>query len=126
MIKIPPTIDIGGVTYVVKWVSELQHKLAAQIYFREGYIEIDENLNEEVAFVSFIHEIQHGIFGSQNFDLNRMIYHDENLVERSSQMWGQVIKQIVDYNSDSAYQDGLLGFEDEEKDVLNINLEGFD
>jgi len=126
MIKIPQVIDIGGISYEIRWVAELQGKLAAQIFFRDGYIEIDENLSDEVAFVSFLHEVQHGIFGCQNYDINKMLYHDEGLVERSAQLWGQVIKQIVGYNSDCAYADGLLAPECiEDKTVLDIDVPGF-
>lgn len=123
MIKIPEEIQIGGITFKVKWEKEIGPGLVAQIHYRTAIIEILDDLSEEVAFASFIHELQHGVFGTQNYDLNEMIYHDENLVETSAQLWSQVIKQIVACN----LMDNSVDVEKvENKDLLRIpSLEGF-
>lgn len=109
MIKIPPTIDIGSVTYDIIWVDELPGHLVAQIHFRDSVIELVNNLSSEVTFQSFIHECQHGVFISQNYDLHERIYHSDNLVERMSQMWAQIFKQIMKYNL-------------ENQDITSINI----
>jgi len=122
-IRIPEEIDIFGVTYLVKFGTELDGNRVAQIHFTEGVIDVASDMSDEICFVSFIHEVQHGILQGMNHFMHERIYHDENFVERMSQGWSQVIKQIIEYNLDIDYlYETLKQTEEpeEKKDVLNI------
>ena len=127
MIKIPDKITIGGIDFEVKWVKELNNQNVALLQLREGAIEILDDLGEEVAFSSFIHEIFHSVLYTQNIWVDDWVKHDERFVETSAQLLSQIIKQIMDYNYDTAYIDGLLGPEKEKEEKKTVlNIEGFD
>jgi hypothetical protein len=122
-IRIPETIDIFGVTYVVRFGTELDGNRVAQIHFTEGVIDVASDMSNDICFVSFIHEVQHGILQGMNYFMSDRIYHDESFVERMSQGWSQVIKQIIAYNFDIDYLYEMLKEEEDEmpeKDTLNI------
>lgn len=129
-IRIPEYIDIGGVTYPVEFTDTLDHGRVAQIHFLDGVIQIEKDMGEEVAFVSFMHEVTHGILQAMSHHLQGMIYHDERFVEQLAQMYTHVFKQIVEYNFDLEYLEEVLkqwhNEMDKEKDempehdVLNI------
>ena len=70
----------------------------AQIHFLDGTIHIQADMAPEVVFLSFCHELNHGVLQGMNHYLKNMIYHDETFVEQGAQAWAQIIKQIVDYN----------------------------
>lgn len=128
IIAIPPEIDILGVTYEVDYVKEMEHGgQVAQIHYLEGTISIQKDMSPEIQFISFIHEVNHGILQGLNHFMRDMIYHDENFVETTAQAWGHVIKQIVDYNKAVEIVPEEEAEEDEEmpeKDILNIDIEG--
>lgn len=121
MIRIPDAIEIGGITYEVQFHSELPQGRVAQIHFTKGTIEIDDGLGDEVTFVSFIHEIVHGVMQAQDHFQNDMIYNDEAFTERTAQLMTSVFKQIYDYNM--LYDEYFAPQEEEEKDVLTIDVE---
>ena len=126
-IAIPETIEIYGVEYKVNWVDELQGNQIAQIHFMEGTIDIlNDGMSADIYFVSFMHEIVHGVLQGMNYFLGGRIYHDEAFVERLSQGFAQVFKQIMKHNEGVELVE--LSPEDEEmpdNDILNINVEGF-
>jgi hypothetical protein len=123
-IRIPEEIDIFGVTYIVRFGTELEGNRVAQIHFTEGIIDVASDMAHDICFVSFIHEVQHGILQGMNYFMSDRIYHDESFVERMSQGWSQVIKQIIAYNFDVDCLYEMLKEEEEdempEKDTLNI------
>jgi hypothetical protein len=128
LIAIPETLEIFGVEYVVRWVDDLDGAQVAQIHFMEGTIDVLNNgMSPDIYFVSFMHEVVHGVLQGMNYFLGGRIYHDESFVERLSQGFAQVFKQIMAYNElvELDYKDE----EDDEMpetDVLNINVEGFE
>ena len=125
-VRIPNEIDIFGVTYIVRFGTELEGNRVAQIHFTEGIIDVASDMSNDICFVSFIHEVQHGILQGMNYFMSDRIYHDESFVERMSQGWSQVIKQIIAYNFDNDYVYEMLKEEEDEmpeKDTLNIPVE---
>lgn len=126
IVGIPPEIEILGITYVVDYVDELEG-MAAQIHFLEGTIDIRTDMNPEIQFLSFMHEVTHGILQGLNHHMKDRIYHDEDFVEQLGQAYAQVIKQLVEYND--KFEVERIPDEDEEmpeKDILNIGLpEGY-
>lgn len=126
MIRIPEAIEIGGVTYKVEFEEELPGR-AAQIHFLEGVISIRNDMGDEVTFLSFIHEIVHGVIQAQNHFPDQMIYNDENFTETTAQMLTSVFKQIYDYNMlyDEYFApqtEELQALKDDEETVLNIDV----
>lgn len=117
MIRIPEAIEIGGITYVVKFVEELPGQ-AAQINFLEGVIRLRSDMGDEVSFLSFMHEIFHGIIQAQNHFPDQMIYNDENFTETSAQMLTSVFKQIYDYNM---LYDEFFAPQEEEEALIDID-----
>lgn len=97
MIRIPEAIEIGGVTYKIDFTDDLPGR-AAQIHFMDGIITIRDDMGDEVTFLSFMHEIVHGVIQAQNHFPDQMIYNDENFTETTAQMMASVFKQISDYN----------------------------
>jgi Zn-dependent peptidase ImmA (M78 family) len=67
--KIPKTIKIGWRTYTIKfveqWRDETGELLDGFIDFNDHIIYINDNLNEDEKVVTFLHEVEHGIFYSQ-------------------------------------------------------------
>lgn len=120
-IKIPEALEIGGVTYIVKFVEDLPSGQAAQIRFLDGVIKVRTDMGDEVVFLSFMHEVVHGVMQSMNHFPNDMIYNDEDFTERTAQLMTSIFKQIFDYNM--MYDEYFAPQEEEEKTVLNINLE---
>jgi hypothetical protein len=127
-IAIPETLEIFGVEYKVIWVDDLDGAQVAQIHFMEGTIEVLNNgMSADIYFVSFMHEVVHGVLQGMNYFLGGRIYHDESFVERLSQGFAQVFKQIMKHNQEVELVEGSV--EDEEMpdtDILNINIEGFE
>jgi hypothetical protein len=126
MIRIPEVIEIGGITYPVEFVDDLPSGRAAQIHFLEGVISIRSDMGDEVTFLSFIHEIVHGVMQSMNHFPDQMIYNDEDFTERTAQLMTSIFKQIMDYNLlyDEFFAPQVE--EMEEKDTLEINVDGVD
>lgn len=98
MIMIPETIDIGGITYQVKFTDDMGEGNVGEIRFIDGIITISPRLGDEVAFISFVHEVTHGVMQSLNHFQNSMIYNDENFTEQTAQIMASIIKQIVYFN----------------------------
>ena len=98
MIRIPDVIEIGGITYVVEFVDDLPSGRVAQIEFIQGKISVRDDMADEVTFLSFIHEIVHGIMQSMNHFPCDMVYNDEDFTERFAQLMTSIFKQIYDYN----------------------------
>ena len=98
MIRIPDVIEIGGITYVVEFVDYLPSGRVAQIEFIQGKISVRDDMADEVTFLSFIHEIVHGIMQSMNHFPCDMVYNDEDFTERFAQLMTSIFKQIYDYN----------------------------
>lgn len=127
MIRIPEALEIGGITYIVEFVEELPGR-AAQIHFMDGIISIRSDMGDEVTFLSFVHEVVHGVIQAQNHFPDQMIYNDENFTETTAQMMASVFKQIFDYNmlydeyfAPQVEEESTV---EEEKDTLEINVEG--
>lgn len=125
-IRIPEALEIGGVTYIVEFVDELPSGQAAQIRFLDGIIKIRTDMGDEVIFLSFMHEIVHGVIQAQNHFPDQMIYNDENFTETTAQMMASVFKQIFDYNMlyDEYFAPQVEEKSTEEKDVLELDIEG--
>ena len=124
MIRIPEVIEIGGIAYTVEFVAELPGR-AAQIHFMDGVITIREDMGDEVTFLSFMHELVHGVMQSMNHFPDQMIYNDEDFTERTAQLMTSVFKQIYDYNMlYDEYFAPQVEEGEEEKDTLKINVEG--
>lgn len=126
IIRIPEAIEIGGITYAVEFVDELPGR-AAQIHFLDGVISIRSDMGDEVTFLTFMHEIVHGVIQAQNHFPDQMIYNDENFTETTAQMMTSVFKQVYDYNLlyDEFYApqtEELQALEDDEETVLNIDV----
>lgn len=123
MIRIPEAIEIGGITYLVEFDKELPGGRAAQIHFLEGIITIRPDMGDEVTFLSFMHEIVHGVMQSMNHFPDQMIYNDEDFTERTAQLMTSVFKQIMDYNLlyDEFFAPQVE--EGEEETVLELNVE---
>lgn len=122
-IRIPEALEIGGITYIVEFVDELPSGQAAQIRFLDGVIKIRTDMGDEVVFLSFMHEIVHGVMQSMNHFPNDMIYNDEDFTERTAQILTSVFKQIYDYNM---LYDEYFAPQEEEKEqtVLKFDVEG--
>jgi hypothetical protein len=121
MIKIPDYIEIGGITYHVRFNNELPAGRVAQIHFTDGTIDIESSMCDEVVFLSFMHEIVHGCMQSQNHFPNEMIYNDEDFTERTAQLLASIFKQIFVYNTQ--YEEFFAPQEEEEeKETLEINV----
>ena len=118
MIRIPELIEIGGISYEVRYEEDLPGQ-AAQINFMEGVIRIKQGMGDEVTFLSFIHEVVHGIMQAQNHFPDQMIYNDEDFTERTAQLFTSVIKQIRDYNE---LYDDYFKPDEEEMDTLEIDV----
>jgi hypothetical protein len=99
MIRIPDFIEIGGITYQVRFNDNLPAGRVAQIHFTDGTIDIESTMCTEVVFLSFMHEIVHGVMQSQNHFPNEMIYNDEDFTERTAQLMASIFKQIFVYNT---------------------------
>ena len=118
MIRIPELIEIGGISYEVRYEEDLPGQ-SAQINFMEGVIRIRQGMGDEVTFLSFIHEVVHGIMQAQNHFPDQMIYNDEDFTERTAQLFTSVIKQIRDYNE---LYDDYFKPDEEETDTLEIDV----
>ena len=118
MMRIPEVIEIGGISYIVEFVEELPGQ-AAQINFMAGTIKIRSDMGDEVTFLSFMHELVHGVMQAQNHFPDQMIYNDENFTETTAQMLNSVFKQIYDYNM--LYEE-YFAPQEEEKDTLEIDV----
>lgn len=132
MIRIPDVIEIGGVTYVVEYVDELPVGQVALISFIDGRIKIRNDMADEVTFLSFMHEIVHGVMQVQNHFTNGMIYNSEDFTERTAQIMTSIFKQIYDYNmlydeyiapqveEESTEEEST----EEDESILHIDIEG--
>lgn len=119
MMRIPEVIEIGGISYIVTFVEDLPGQ-AAQINFMEGTIKIRSDMGDEVTFLSFMHEIVHGITQAQNHFPDQMIYNNEHFTETTAQMLNSVFKQIYDYNM---LYDEYFAKGEEEETVLEIDVD---
>ena len=123
MIRIPEALEIGGITYMVEFVEELPGR-AAQIHFMDGVITIRSDMGEEVTFLSFMHEIVHGVMQAQNHFPDQMVYNDESFTETTAQMMTSVFKQIYDYNMlYDEYFAPQVEEGEEDQTVLELNVE---
>lgn len=104
-LKIPPTIQIGGITYRVVFMdkpffNDEGNEMVARILFTESLIQISgTKMGEQMVDVSFLHELKHGIFycmGIVGKEASAVL--DERFVEQCAHLWNQVIQQILDYN----------------------------
>lgn len=120
-VRIPSKIDIIGVTYDVEYVKAFSDGRVAQIDFRGNKIQIMKELGDNVTFVSFMHELTHGVFVSLNIYENETIFLNEDMIERMSQIYSQIFKQILKYNLDPEYIDKLLY--DELDEICETNLD---
>jgi hypothetical protein len=126
MIRIPEAIEIGGISYIVKYEEDLPGQ-TAQIHFLEGVIRIKQGMGDEVTFLSFMHEVTHGVMQAMNHFPDQMIYNDEDFTERTAQLFTSIFKQIHDYNilydEYFAKQEGEEEiFPEPDKDILDINV----
>lgn len=122
-VRIPNQIDIIGVTYDVEYVEKFEGYMVARIDYRANKIQIDKTLGESMAFQTFIHELTHGIFIALNIDKNSSIVLNEDMVERVSQIYSQIFKQILSYNMEPDYLDELLLKELDEIDRDKLDLD---
>ena len=122
MIRIPEVIEIGGIAYIVEFDEELPGGRAAQIHFLEGIITIRPDMGDEVTFLSFMHEVVHGVMQSMNHFPDQMVYNDEDFTERTAQLMTSIFKQIYDYNM--LYDEYFAPQEEEEQTVLELNIDG--
>ncbi len=127
MIRIPEAIEIGGITYEVRFQEDLPGNQAAQIHFLEGVIRMRSDMGDEVTFLSFIHEIVHGVMQALNHFPDAMIYNDENFTEQSAQLFTSIFKQIYDYNMlyDEYFAPQVEEevVDEDEQDILTIDVE---
>ena len=119
MIRIPDFIEIGGISYEVRYEEDLPGQ-TAQIHFLEGVIRIKQGMGDEVTFLSFMHEVTHGVMQAMNHFPDQMIYNDEDFTERTAQLMTSIIKQIITYNE--LYDEYFAPQEEEEKDTLEIDV----
>lgn len=119
MIRIPEEIEIGGISYEVRYEEELPGQ-AAQINFLEGVIRIKQGMGDEVTFLSFIHEVVHGVMQAQNHFPDQMIYNDEDFVERTAQLMTSIFKQIMYYND---LYDEYFAPQEEETEIIEIDVQ---
>lgn len=93
MFKIPKTIKIGWRTYTIKFVEEKRDEtgdlLDGYIDFANHIIYINSTLNEDEQKVTFIHEVQHGIFFSQ---CHSEWGNNEELIEAISEGMFQLVR----------------------------------
>lgn len=128
MIRIPDALEIGGICYVVEFVDNLPQGRVAQIEFLQGKISVMDDMADEVTFLSFMHEVVHGVMQSMNHFPCDMVYNDEDFTERFAQLMTSIFKQVYDYNRlyDEYFApqtEELKDLEEDEKDVLTINVE---
>jgi len=99
--KIPKQIKIGWriytVEFVEQWRDEKGELLDGFIDFTNHIIYINNSLNEDEQKVTFLHEVQHGIFYSQS---HLEWGDDEELVGAVSEGWYGVMKDNVKLFSD--------------------------
>lgn len=118
MIRIPDFIEIGGIAYEIRYEEDLPGQ-AAQINFLEGVIRIKQGMGDEVTFLSFMHEVVHGVMQAQNHFPDQMIYNDEDFTERTAQLMTSIFKQISSYNE---LYDEYFAPQEEETEIIEIDV----
>lgn len=118
MIRIPDFIEIGGISYEVRYEEDLPGQ-SAQINFMEGVIRIRQGMGDEVTFLSFMHEVVHGVMQAQNHFPDQMIYNDEDFTERTAQLMTSIFKQISGYNE---LYDEYFAPQEEETEIIEIDV----
>lgn len=102
--KIPPTIQIGGIIYQVKWnpepfFNDNGDEMVARIVYTDNFIEISSTkMGEQMVDVSFLHEVCHGVFYCMGIIGSPKRQLTESFVEQCAHLWYQVFQQILDYN----------------------------
>ncbi|MER2001229.1 MAG: hypothetical protein ABS862_01300 [Carnobacterium inhibens] len=84
----PKTVKIGGLIYKVEQTRDLQGKDGdwGHIAYKETAIRLDDNLTDQLANQTLIHEIAHGILVEAGYD-----EHEEDMANRI----GKVLYQVL-------------------------------
>ena len=82
------SVKIGGLTYTVKKVSDLQGKEGdwGRIQYKTQEITLDDSLKEQIEDQTLIHEITHGILVEAGY-----VEHEEEQADRIGKILYQVL-----------------------------------
>lgn len=107
-------ITIGGIDYVVEFGDprysgmneageEVEHQAVAHVNFMDARIMISPEMGDQFVDLSFLHELVHAITFSMGFQPGSIIPNDEVFTEGFANILLQVMKQIMEFNTEHPY-----------------------
>lgn len=101
--KIPPIIEVVGKHYIVEHNADHceDQGCRGQIIFNRHRIILqdEKRTDEQTTWTSFIHELQHAILSATGYT---KLNDDEEFIDRTSELWYQIIQQLVECNMEEA------------------------
>jgi hypothetical protein len=101
--KIPSNIKIAGLNWTIEAVTHDSHELVAgttvgHIYYDKLLIVYSDNLHEDLAETTVLHELTHAILYMLGKASVEEVLLDESFIDSFSMYLHQVMSQFVEYN----------------------------
>ena len=92
--RIPGSVDIGGVTYTVSFEDEIRGNRVGEIDFHGARIFISTTTNQDVQSWTFCHELVHGILMALGYGEGDEIVLDEKFIDSFGAHLHIILKQL--------------------------------
>lgn len=97
-------IQIGGLTWKIKFIQDLHFEDDAEKYeiygfchYKDRTIEINTNYDEERQELTLIHELRHAVYDMLGIAEQTRIKYDEQFIISQQNYDHQIMKQIIDW-----------------------------